>query len=163
MIGKERVEYWEKGGNYLGNLRRGTKGTGARSVDAQPTGTLVIDMGRLNVFATDMLERSTYSADGVTTSYALPMSLAVADHNPACVQVYVGGKKITTGYTVDVSGGSYNQVTFSEAPKSGLQVVVAIKQAESWYDVTDPNASLATTNNIWAEFIREKPSVFDVA
>jgi len=161
MIGKERIEYWEKGSDYISRLRRATKGTGAGN---HRVGTLAVDMSYRNQLpASEYMNSETYSANGATVSFALPLLLTTSEHDTDSVLVYVAGKKMTSGYTVDQSAGSYYQVTFNEAPKSGLRVVLAIKQAYNWYDVTDPTSSMADTDTQWAIFIREKTTVFDIS
>jgi hypothetical protein len=160
MVGKERVEYWEMTPNSIRRLRRGTKGTGAGN---HVPGTIAVDMTLRNVTpATDSLLRSTYTADGTTVSYALPAVLTTAEHDEKSVQVYVAGKKVSSGYSVDIVGPNYTQITFDAAPKAGLTVLIMFKQASNWYDIANPTLGLVDTNTAWAEFVREKSAVIDI-
>jgi hypothetical protein len=161
MIGKERIEYWTKGEQYISDLRRGTKGTGASD---HPANTLVIDMSAVNLLPpSDVAQAIRVKTDGVQTVFPVPVELETAEHQLASLQVYLGGRLVTSGYTVLVQEGRFSGIEFDEAPKPKLLLTVIIKQGANWYNVLSPESSLQDSNTLWAEFIREKPTILEVS
>ena len=161
MLGKERIEYRTLGMDNISNLRRGTHGT---SVQTHDIGDLATDIGSRNLLPpSDIAKNTTAITDGSTASYALPVLLDTSIHSTDSIQVYLGGRKVTSGYTVDDTAGNYDQVTFDVTPKAGMRVVILVKQAANWYDISQPDLWLGDTNTIWAKFIREKRTVLDLS
>jgi hypothetical protein len=105
----ERIEYFTKVGNILGQLRRGTLGTGTPTVHKK--GSYVQDIGRTETIPyVDTASTEQVISDGTTI---VPLSFAPANVDE--IEVFVGGYDTTsiweplTVYTVDtiVNHGSY--------------------------------------------------------
>ncbi|MDE2101819.1 MAG: DUF4183 domain-containing protein [Patescibacteria group bacterium] len=65
--------------------------------------------------------QNTYTADGVTTSYAFTWACV----ETSSVQVYINGVLQTTGYSVSLSLTTYGgTVAFTVAPASGAQILI---------------------------------------
>ena len=105
----ERIEYFTKVGNILGQLRRGTLGTGTPTVHKK--GSYVQDIGRTETIPyVDTAATEQVISDGTTI---VPLSFAPTSVNE--IEVFVGGYDTTsiwepsTVYTVDtiVNHGSY--------------------------------------------------------
>jgi hypothetical protein len=105
----ERIEYFTKTGNVLGQLRRGTLGTGTPLV--HNTGSYVQDIGRSETVPyIDTASTEQIVSDGTTI---VPISFAPASVDE--IEVFVGGYDTTTiwepatAYIVDtiVNHGSY--------------------------------------------------------
>ena len=153
MINKERIEYWTKTDTYITDLRRGTHGTGASALHTK--GELVIDKHYRNaVPSTDLVHKIAFASDGVTTQFALPVSLPVT--TVSAVTVYVGGRR-NTSWTQDGA-----KITFATAPRTGMTIHIVIKQGKTWYDLADGVTSLQNLNTPQARFIRDKAAVFDL-
>jgi hypothetical protein len=105
----ERIEYFTKVGNILGQLRRGTLGTGTPTVHKK--GSYVQDIGRTETIPyVDTAATEQVISDGTTI---VPLSFAPTSVNE--IEVFVGGYDTTSiwepsaVYTVDtiVNHGSY--------------------------------------------------------
>lgn len=69
-VAGERIEFFQVAGNELGQLRRGTLGTGV--LDGLPTGTLVIDQGKgQNLPVTDTTQIERFTSTVTTNIYTL--------------------------------------------------------------------------------------------
>jgi hypothetical protein len=69
-VAGERIEFFQIAGNELGQLRRGTLGTGV--LDGLPTGTLVIDQGKgQNLPVTDTTQIERFTSTVTTNIYTL--------------------------------------------------------------------------------------------
>ena len=115
-VGGERIEFFTITGNVLGQLRRGTLGTGTPAVHT--IGEMVIDIGISETIPyNDDFIIDTYIHDGTTNVVPLqyvPMLYPIKDATthavvstvPADIEVFVGGYNITpwtalTDYSVD--------------------------------------------------------------
>ena len=105
----ERIEYFTKNGNILGQLRRGTFGTGTPTIHKK--GSYVQDIGRTETVPyLDTASTEQVVSNGTTI---VPLSFAPSSTNE--IEVFVGGYNTTsiwepsTVYTVDtiVNHGSY--------------------------------------------------------
>jgi hypothetical protein len=73
--------------------------------------------------------------------------------NPAdAIEVYVGGFRVDTGYTVINLDPVY--VKFDEPPPDGIQVTILVRRGVWWYDVAVPDQSLQETDTPAARFLR---------
>ena len=153
FIGTERIAFFEKDGNVLKRLYRGTLGTGIQN---HVTGTRVVDAsGVQNIPYEDTTSTTTFTGDGTTSSFALSYIPNDVDD----ITVFVGGEKIDT-YSVGTDSAS--AVTLDQAPASGVQVNIVRKTGTVWYDKGTSSASNGlglqqSTNNI-VQFLQDKPA-----
>ena len=134
FIDKERITYFTRdlGENSLGQLMRGTLGTGAK--DTHQVGTQVVDAGPSQTIPgySDTTTICSQTADGSTLAFALfdadsTAFIPRADGND--VDVFVGGTKLTSGFTFT---GNTATITFTTAPASGRKVEVVRKTGRVW-------------------------------
>lgn len=130
-IGTERITYFTKSGNTLGQLMRGTLGTAITSVHS--SGTKVMDASLTqSVPYEDTVKESTFKGDGSTVAFTMindndSSSFTASTSTQLVVQI--GGTK-TTDFTVDGS----STITFNTAPALGSRVRVVKKTGTVWYD-----------------------------
>ena len=161
FIDKERIEYFYKNGNVLGNLRRGTLGTG---IKAHASGAQVVDAGaQQTVPYADTINTKTYTGDGSTVTFTTTYAPSSASE----LDIFIGGQRLlltsedgsTNNYTVD---GSTTSVTLSSAPASGVQVKILQKRGQVWYAPGENTASdgtgLQNATTIQAKFIDGEPT-----
>ena len=161
FVDKERIEYFTKDGNTLGQLRRGTLGTGIKD---HSDGTLVVDAsGSQTIPYADTVYTNTFTGDGSTVIFALSQAPASASE----LDIFIGGQRLlltsedgsTINYSVD---GSTTAVTLSTAPADGTQVKILHKRGQVWYTALDGNPAdgkglqASTTNQ--AKFIANEPT-----
>jgi hypothetical protein len=134
FINKERITYFARdlGENSLGQIMRGTLGTGA--VDTHPSGTAVTDAGGSQTIPgyADTTTNCNHTADGSTTAFALydaDSTAFIPRSDGADVTVFVGGVKQTSGFTFD---GTNATITFTTAPANGRRVEVVRKTGRVW-------------------------------
>jgi hypothetical protein len=161
FIDKERIEYFTKNGNTLGQLRRGTLGTGIKD---HSDGTLVVDAsGSQTIPYADTVYTNTFTGDGSTTSFALSQIPASASE----LDIFIGGQRLLLtsedGSTINYSvNGSSTTVTLSTVPAVGTQVKILHKRGQVWYTALDGNPAdgkglqASTTNQ--AKFIANEPT-----
>ena len=161
FIDKERIEYFYKNGNVLGNIRRGTLGTG---IKAHASGAQVVDAGtQQTVPYADTINTKTYTGDGSTVTFTTKYAPSSAGE----LDIFIGGQRLlltsedgsTTNYTVD---GSSESVTLSSAPASGTQVKILQKRGQVWYAPGQNTASdgtgLQNAITVQAKFIDGEPT-----
>ena len=117
-VAGERIEYFTKYGNILGQLTRSTLGTGARS--AYPAGTKVIDQGPgVNIPIVEKTISQTFMSTNTNTSFVLNPAETAPDQfinfsslaNPwDQVDVFYGGRKLLKPTTNTVV--TYNPVAY---------------------------------------------------
>ena len=170
-INGERIEYFTKVGNTLGQLRRATLGTGAPTVHLEHT--LVLDIGPTETIPyadTHVIETSI--SNGSTSNVALryiPTSVNEID-------VFVGGyrlKKVdytlfeeSNGYPYSPEGDSNFTAEFSvNGVASGISLtdqaaadtrIVVIKKTGTQWGETD----LHNSNSEIANFIKNSEAIF---
>jgi hypothetical protein len=161
FIDKERIEYFTKNGNTLGQLRRGTLGTGIKD---HSDGTLVVDAsGSQTIPYADTVYTNTFTGDGSTTAFALSQIPASASE----LDIFIGGQRLLLtsedGSTINYSvNGSSTTVTLSTVPAVGTQVKILHKRGQVWYTALDGNPAdgkglqASTTNQ--AKFIANEPT-----
>jgi hypothetical protein len=161
FVDKERIEYFTKSGNTLGQLRRGTLGTGIKE---HGSGTEVVDAsGTQTVPYADTVYTNTFTGDGSTATFALSQ----APSNAGELDIFIGGQRLlltsedgsTINYSVD---GSTTAVTLSAAPASGTQIKILHKKGQVWYTGADGNPAdgkgLQASTTQPAQFIASEPT-----
>lgn len=161
FIDKERIEYFTKSSNTLGQLRRGTLGTGIKE---HGSGTEVVDAsGTQTIPYADTVYTNTFTGDGSTITFALSQAPASASE----LDIFIGGQRLlltsedgsTINYSVD---GSTTAVTLSTAPASGTQIKVLHKKGQVWYTALDGNPAdgkgLQASGTQQAKFIANEPT-----
>jgi hypothetical protein len=161
FIDKERIEYFTKSGNTLGQLRRGTLGTGIKE---HGSGTEVVDAsGTQTVPYADTVYTNTFTGDGSTVTFALSQTPS----NAGELDIFIGGQRLlltsedgsTINYSVD---GSTTAVTLSAAPASGTQIKILHKKGQVWYTGADGNPAdgkgLQASTTQPAQFIASEPT-----
>ena len=161
FIDKERIEFFQKSGNTLSQIRRGTLGTG---IKAHASGAQVVDAGgNQTVPYADTISTSTHTGDGSTATFTTTYAPASAEE----LDIFIGGQRLlltaedgsTVNYTVD---GSTAAVTLSAVPATGVQVRILQKRGQVWYDQGASTAAdglglqKSTTNQ--ARFIAGEPT-----
>jgi hypothetical protein len=169
-IDGERIEYFTVNGNILGQLRRGTLGTGVRKLHA--IGTIVQEIGASETLPyTEQNIVRKIDSDGTTT--------VTLDFIPASVneiEVFVGGvrlKKVPykvyspatypdspegdvsfdAEFTVD---GATNVITLRDAPIFGTRIDVVKRQGTTW----DSAVNIQVDNNRIAQFLKARPGIW---
>jgi hypothetical protein len=161
FIDKERIEYFTKTGNVLGQLRRGTLGTG---IKAHGSGAEVVDAsGTQTIPYADTVYTNTFTGDGSTVVFALSQAPSSAGE----LDIFIGGQRLlltsedgsTINYSVD---GSTQAVTLTSAPASGTQIKILHKRGQVWYTAKDGNPAdgkgLQKSTTQQARFIADEPT-----
>ena len=161
FIDKERIEYFTKSGDTLGQLRRGTLGTG---IKGHGSGTEVVDAsGTQTIPYADTVYTNTFTGDGSTATFALSQTPSSASE----LDIFIGGQRLlltsedesTINYSVD---GSTTAVTLSTVPASGTQVKILHKKGQVWYTALDGNPAdgkgLQASTTQPAKFIANEPT-----
>jgi hypothetical protein len=162
-IDGERIMYRNRDvvNNIIGGIRRGTAGTGAAS---HISGSVVYDMGRNNLMPEDQdyVVQDTFVGDGSTTVFTAtsidiydnPDILSPIVPNDA-IEVYVGGFRITEGYTVNADNPV--EIEFDSAPTTGVDVTILVRRGTWWYGVdteAERSLSLQESQTRAARFLR---------
>ena len=159
FIDKERIEYFTKSSNTLGQLRRGTLGTGIKE---HGSGTDVVDAsGTQTIPYADTVYTNTFTGDGSTVTFALSQAPSSASE----LDIFIGGQRLLLtsedGSTINYSVSGAN-VTLSTAPASGTQVKILHKKGQVWYTAKDGNPAdgkgLQASSTQQAKFIANEPT-----
>ena len=182
-INGERIEYFTKVGNVLGQLRRGTLGTGTPTVHV--AGEVVQDIGPTETIPyADNIIVNTFVCDGITNYFGnltyIPKvyNPLLTQHNYDTIDVFVEGYKLKkTDYTLfeesnmypystegdstlpaefTVDGIRYG-ITLTTTPVENARVVVVKKELKLW---EDEGKSLADSDNKIANFLKENTPVW---
>ena len=146
-IDAERImyRYRDTENNTISGLLRGTAGTANAPHEV---GAIAYDMGRDNLLEAqyqNYVVSDTFLANGSQTVFVANninvSSLSVTQQSQA-VQVYVGGFRVQTGYTLTSANPA--TVTFTTAPPSGVDVTILVQRGVTWYA---PGASTASNGN----------------
>ena len=161
FIDKERIEYFTKSGNTLGQLRRGTLGTG---IKAHSSGASVVDAGgQQTVPYADTITTKTHTGDGSTVQFTTTNASSSASE----LDIFIGGQRLlltsedgsTVNYTVD---GSTANVTLTSAPANGTEVKIVQKRGNTWYSTGTSTAAdgkgLQSSTTAQAKFIAGEPT-----
>jgi len=159
FIDKERIEYFTKSGNTLGQLRRGTLGTGIKE---HGSGTEVVDAsGTQTIPYADTVYTNTFTGDGSTVVFALSQTPSSASE----LDIFIGGQRLLLtsedGSTINYSVSGAN-VTLSTAPASATQIKILHKKGQVWYTALDGNPAdgkgLQASGTQQAKFIANEPT-----
>jgi hypothetical protein len=161
FIDKERIEYFTKSGNTLGQLRRGTLGTGIKE---HGSGTEVVDAsGTQTIPYADTVYTNTFTGNGSTATFTLSQAPSSASE----LDIFIGGQRLlltsedgsTINYSVD---GSTTAVTLSTAPAKDTQIKILHKKGQVWYTAADGNPAdgkgLQASTTQQAKFIANEPT-----
>jgi hypothetical protein len=145
--------------NTVSSLRRGTAGTAAAN---HAVDSVVYDLGRGNIMPQEFqnyIVSNTFLANGSTTAFVatdIEFDVSQSAIVDSAVEVYVGGTRVTAGYTV--SGIAPVTVTFNLAPTSGVEVLVLVRRGVTWYapGINTPSngVALQDTDTQAARFLR---------
>jgi hypothetical protein len=167
FIEGERIEYFVRNDDVISQFRRGTLGTGVKSV--YPADTKVFDSGPENQMPyKDETLTTIFTADGTSTTYEL-------DFTPNSVndfEVFVAGKRLRKNsissykfndgpIALDSPEGdetlapeftiSSNNLVLLNAPILNTKIIVVRKQGKIW---TDPGTALVDSDSDIAKFLR---------
>ena len=169
FIDGERIEYYQKDGNSLQQLRRGTFGTGIAEVHLANTD--VYDQSAFqNVPYQDQFISETYTGADVVNNV---LNIGFVPNNVNEFELFVGGKRLrknaisvynpTLGQDspeADATApaefsvnGTTTAITFTVTPAENAKIVLVRKQGRIWQSGTNP---LSQTENDIARFIRQK-------
>ena len=164
-IDGERIEYFGISGNYITQLRRGTLGTGVKTI--HEAGSVAYGQGYSeSIRYEDTVETNLTIADG--TSRIVDAEFTVSSIND--VEVFVGGRKlrknaisvfnpaidqdspagdetIAAEFTIDNDGF----ITLATTPADGVQIKVIKKTGKTW---TEPGIDIAQSETTIAKFLR---------
>ncbi len=151
FIGTERIAYFDKTGNVLSRLFRGTLGTG---VQTHSGGDFVVDGSKVQeVPYEDTVNKFTATADGSTINYDVGYKIESRNE----INVFVGGTKTeaftigegadATDITADETELTADQtyagtnVVLTTAPANGVKIEVIKKTGNVWYDQGESTAA----------------------
>lgn len=165
FIEGERIEYFEITGNTLSQLRRGTLGTGVKSVYSIGTELMDQSLSETIQYRDETLTQ-VFESDGSTSSYALDFTAKTVNE----VDVYVAGTKLRKNaikkYDFTVAQDSpdadvvviadftlnleSNTLELAAIPAENQKIIVVRKIGKLW---NDNGKSLLETNNSITKFL----------
>jgi hypothetical protein len=160
-INGERIMYRERDttNNTVSSLRRGTAGTATANHNVE---SVVYNLGRGNIMPEQFqnyVVSNTFLADGTTVAFVatnIEFDVSQSAIVDSAVEVYVGGIRVTAGYTV--SGVAPITVTFNLAPANGAEVLVLVRRGVTWYapgaETASNGVALQDTDTQAARFLR---------
>ena len=163
-IDGERIlyRYRDTEANTVSGLLRGTAGT---AIYSHTVGTAVYNMGRSNLMPETcqnyVVSNVTYPlvsgvnlGDGASTQFTADIDISQEDSTISneTVEVYIGGERIQTGYTI-VNGNPVT-VSFDTPPPAGVEVTILVNRAHTWYNLATPDVSLNETDTTCARFLQ---------
>lgn len=173
-INGERIEYFTRVGNILGQLRRATLGTGAPVTHA--SGTLVQNIGFSETIPyKDTTIVNTIISDGETSEIELELPFVPTADD---VEVFVGGFRLKKADYVLYSNIDYpyspegnltlpaefqavgSFIRLTTVPPQGIKIIIVRKQGKIW---SDPGKRLANSNNPIASFVKAARTPFPTA
>ena len=171
FVDKERIEYFTKTNNRLGQLKRGTLGTGIKE---HGSGTEVVDAsGTQTIPYVDTVHTDTFTGDGSTATFTATKTLTATlnQSSPAIgipadqIDIFIGGQRLLMvsedGSTINYSISGDN-VTFTSAPAFGIQIKILHKKGQVWYTAKDGNPAdgkgLQASTTQQAQFIADEPT-----
>ena len=159
FIDKERIEYFTKTGALLGQLKRGTLGTGIK--DHSPGAEVVDASGTQTIPYVDTIYTDTHTGDGSSVTFTTTQTVT----NASQLDIFIGGQRLlltsedgsTVNYSVD---GSTSAVTLTTAPANKTEIKILHKKGQVWYTAKDGNPSdgkgLQASTSAPARFIAEE-------
>tara|TARA_A100001011_G_C14191745_1_gene791655 strand:- start:181 stop:1266 length:1086 start_codon:yes stop_codon:yes gene_type:complete len=132
FIGKERIAYFEKDGNTLKRLFRGTLGTG---IQTHANGTAIVDASNnQEIPYSDTTTEDLHTGDGSTVFFGTTFTPSDIDQ----LVVQVGGE---TSSAFSLGGDSTSGITFTTAPANGVQIRITKKDGNAWYSMNGDSSS----------------------
>ena len=175
FIGTERIAYFEKTGNTLTRLFRGTLGTGIQSHSG---GTRVVDASnKQEIPYEDTL--TTYEASGDGSTVSFDTNIDIDNKNQIIVLVggtatedyYVGNGADATDITADTTETTADttnagtDIVFTTAPASGVKIRVTKKTGSVWYNQGETTAAdgkgLQASTGKEVKFLQAFPTSLD--
>jgi hypothetical protein len=157
----ERIMYRNRDvvNNTVSSLRRGTAGT---AVAEHSPGSYVYALGRGEILPAefqDYIDSNYFTANGTTVNFEAT-NIVFDDSDSAleteAVEVYVGGTRVTEGYTLTSS--SPVTVLFNVAPTAGLGITILVRRGVTWYapgaGTPSDGVALQDTETQAARFLR---------
>jgi hypothetical protein len=160
-IGGERIMYRNRdvNANTVSSLLRGTAGTAIASHEAS---SIVYAMGRGEIMPAEFqnyIDSNYFLGDGSTVEFAAT-NITFNDTDSTleveAVEVWVGGTRVTNGYTI--TGSNPVVVEFNTAPADGTGITILVRRGVNWYqpgiDTPSNGFALQDTNTEAARFLR---------
>jgi hypothetical protein len=160
-IDAERImyRYIDNTANTISGLLRGTAGTANSPHNA---GATVYDLNADNLLSKEFqnyIVSATTLANGLQTVF-VASDIDVSDLSTTqqieVVQVFVGGLRVQTGYTL--TNNNPATVTFTTAPAAGSDVTILVQRGVTWYapgpDTASNGVPLQLTDTVAARFLR---------
>ena len=160
-VNGERIMYRHRDvvNNTVSSLRRGTAGT---AVADHVPGSYVYALGRGEILPAefqDYIDSNYFTANGTTANFeATNIMFDDSDSTleTEAVEVYVGGTRVTEGYTV--TGSAPVQVLFDVAPIAGVGITILVRRGVTWYapgaGTPSDGVALQDTDTQAARFLR---------
>jgi hypothetical protein len=160
MVNGERIAYREinLSNNSITSFMRGTAGT---AVQSHLAGAVVTSMGVENLMPTEYQNRYvdwTGLTDGASYTFTSDIDLDAftLPFVRQAVEIYVGGTKLYSGYNINTKAPV--SVTFNELLPAGLEVLIRVRQGQTWYElgVSEPSngVELLLADTPAARFLR---------
>ena len=145
--------------NTVSGLLRGTGGT---AVNTHATGSYVYAMGRNEIMPAQFqnyIDSNSFLGDGSTTTFAAT-NVVFSTYDSMLeydsIEIYVGGTRVTQGYTI--TGSNPVIVEFDNAPASGVEITILVRRGVTWYapgsGTPSDGVPLQETNTPAARFLR---------
>jgi len=160
-VNGERIMYRDRDieANTVSSLLRGTAGT---AVDAHSTDSVVYAMARGEIMPAEFqnyIVSNSFLGDGVTVDYEAT-NIVFDDTDSTvlveAVEVWVGGTRVTDGYTI--TGSNPVGVEFESAPANGVDITILVRRGVTWYapgaGTPSNGVALQDTNTQAARFLR---------
>ena len=160
-VNGERIMYRERDttNNTVSSLLRGTAGTAITTHEATST---VYALGRGQIMPAEFqnyIDSNYFLGNGTTVTFeATNISFDDTDSTleVEAVEVYVGGTRVTDGYTI--TGSTPVGILFDTAPANGIGITILVRRGVNWYQpgVNTPSngVALQDTNTQAARFLR---------
>jgi hypothetical protein len=160
-VNGERIMYRERDttNNTVSSLLRGTAGTAVTTHEATST---VYALGRGQIMPAEFqnyIDSNYFLGNGTTVTFeATNISFDDTDSTleVEAVEVYVGGTRVTDGYTI--TGSTPVGILFDTAPANGIGITILVRRGVNWYQpgVNTPSNGIALqdTNTQAARFLR---------
>jgi hypothetical protein len=160
-INGERIMYRNRDleNNTVSSLRRGTAGT---AVDSHSVNSYVYAMARGQIMPSEFqnyIVSNTFIGNGTTVWFEATNIDFYGDDSALlieAVEVWVGGTRVTDGYTI--TGSAPVGVEFETAPANGVEIVILVRRGVTWYapgaGTPSNGVALQDTNTQAARFLR---------
>jgi hypothetical protein len=169
-IAGERIEYFTLNGNVLGQLRRGTLGTGVREVHR--TGAFVQDIGVSETLPyTEESKVTQIDSDGTDI-----VQLDFVPKNVNEIEVFVGGRRLKkhnyavyssavypdspegdVQYSAEFSvDGTSSSITLRDIAPFGTRILVVQRTGKAW----DSTVNIQNDTNKIAQFLKAAPGIW---